>query len=158
MNALDWVLLGLVALNAVRVAFRGLIAEVMAFAALVVGILAAILFYRPGAALLTAQFGLAFYPQPVAFLAILIIAFLVVKLIEAILKGALEAVKLQGIDKVLGFVLGLAEGVLLSCLILLLLRQVGTVDYLKKYLDVKPILDGSVVAKYLLPLIATVKI
>ncbi|MDX9959461.1 MAG: CvpA family protein [Spirochaetia bacterium] len=147
MNTLDYILLVIIAIAALRCWFRGIIGEVLSAAALVGGLLAGILFYRPLAAWLTTLVDLGKLSLVAGFLLGFIIVFIAFKVLERSMRGILEGFNLDIIDKLLGFGFGAFEGLLISAVILLLLKY-------QPVIDVNELLEGSLVARTLLPIIA----
>jgi membrane protein required for colicin V production len=82
----------------------------------------------------------------IAFAAIFLIAFLLVKILERLLHEGLEAARLDRLDRVLGLVLGAVEGLLAASIILIVLQ-------IQPLFDVKALLAGSVFAKTILPIV-----
>ncbi len=147
MNALDFVLLAIIAVAALRCWFRGIIGEVLSMAAVVGGLLAGILFYRPVGAWLSSLRPLGGFEIAVGFVASFALVFIVVKIIERSLRGVLESLNLDILDRVFGFAFGALEGLVLSAVIVMVLRYQPVVD-------VGALLDGSVIARILIPIVA----
>ncbi len=119
---LDIFFLALVGVAALRSAYRGFVAEVMSVAALVVGIGAAVLLSGQAAALIAQKLGPSVWNKVIAFLVIFLLCYLFVKIIERGLSGAVENLSLGGLDHALGFFLGIAEGLLVVAVIVLILQ------------------------------------
>lgn len=147
MNALDYVLLAIIAIAALRCWFRGIIGEVLSMAAVVGGLLAGILFYRPVGAWLSSLKPLGGFEIVIGFVAAFALVFIVVKVVERSLRGVLESLNLDVLDRVLGFAFGALEGVVLSAIIVLVLRY-------QPLVNVDALLDGSVIARILIPIVA----
>ncbi len=122
LSPLDIFFLAVVAVAALRSAYRGFVAEVMSVAALVVGIGAAVLLSGRAAALLAQKLGPSIWNKVIAFLVIFLLSYLVVKIIERALEGAVENLSLGGLDHALGFFLGIAEGLLVVAVMVLILQ------------------------------------
>jgi membrane protein required for colicin V production len=146
MNALDWIFLAIIGLLGIRCLVRGLVEELLSVAAFVVGLLSALLLYKPGGAFLKERFGLATLPEAIAFAAIFLIGFLLVKLLEKLIREGLEAAHLDKLDRILGLVLGLAEGIIVVSLILIVMS-------VQPLFDVKKLLEGSAFARFILPIV-----
>jgi membrane protein required for colicin V production len=133
---------------AVRATLRGFVTEFMSLMAVVCGFVVAILLYRPGGVFIRERFmnGIKYLPEIIAFAGLFFILFVFVKLIEYMLTEIVDRVRLQGVDRFLGFVLGVAEGIVAVSLILLLLT-------VQPLFDEGPLLRGSVFSEFLLPLI-----
>lgn len=143
---IDIVFGSLILILVVRCALRGFIEEFMSMAALVLGLLCAILFYKPGAEYVRSKLGDQYLPELVAFVGLFLIAFVLVKILERILKDIMEQVKLGGVDRLLGLLLGLVEGLLVVSAALFVLSK-------QPLFDSSALLDHSFFAKLLLPLI-----
>lgn len=147
MNTLDFVLLAIIAVAALRCLFRGIVAEVMSVAAVVGGLLAAILFYKPVGGWIGQLVDLGAFSIIAGFVITFILVFVIVKILESSLKTVLEGLRLSSLDKVLGFVYGAGEGLIVAAIILILLRY-------QPIFKVESLLGGSWFARTLLPVIA----
>ena len=145
---IDIIFLVIIAIFALRCALRGIVGEIMSMAALILGILAAIFFFRKTAELIRGKFipDVKALPEIVAFIAVFIIVFAVIKILEIILKDIIERIKLGGPDRFLGFFLGIAEGLIIVCLILFLIT-------VQPFVEPDLILSGSLFAEKLMPYI-----
>jgi membrane protein required for colicin V production len=145
---IDVVFLILIAIFALRCALRGIVGELMSMAAVVLGILAAIFFFRKTAELIRGKFipDVKALPEIVAFITNFIIVFAVIKIFEIILKDIIEGIKLGGPDRFLGFFLGIAEGLVIVCLILFLIT-------VQPFVEPELLLEGSLFADKLMPYI-----
>lgn len=112
------------------------------------GILASLFFYTNGGEYLRVKFwpDLKIIPEVIAFIALFLIVFITVKLLEIMLKGIINGVRLSGVDRFIGIFFGLAEGIAVVSLILFVLR-------IQPLFDSSLILSESFFAKLLLPLI-----
>jgi|JFJP01.1.fsa_nt_gi membrane protein required for colicin V production len=147
MNSLDYVLFAIIAVAALRCWFRGIIGEILSTAALVGGLLAGIFFYRPIGAWISNLVALGGLEPFAGFVAAFAIVFIVVKVIERSLRSVLENLNLDFLDRILGLVFGALEGIIISAIILLVLRY-------QPLVNVGALLEGSFVARILLPIIA----
>jgi membrane protein required for colicin V production len=130
----------------VRCALRGFIEEFMSMAAVVLGLLCAVFFFKPGAEYVRSRLGAAYMPELLAFVGLFFITFVLVKILERVLKDIAERVQLGPVDRALGIALGLAEGVLVVSAALFVLDK-------QPLFDPSALLDGSVFARILLPLV-----
>jgi membrane protein required for colicin V production len=147
MNTLDYVFLGIITIAALRCWFRGIIGEVLSAAALVGGLLAGIIFYRPLADWLTTLVDLGNLSLLAGFLMGFVLVFLAFKLLERSMSGILESLNLDILDKLFGFGFGAFEGLLICAILLLLIKY-------QPIVDAHELLEGSFVARILLPIIA----
>jgi membrane protein required for colicin V production len=148
MAVIDIVFIGLIFILVLRCALRGFVREVMAAASVVLGLLAALLFYKPGAAFVRTRIleDVKVLPELIAFASLMIIVFIVIKILDHIIQDIISRITLLGgIDHSLGLVLGLLEGLLLVCLVLFVLG-------IQPLFDQGPLLENSFFAKLLNPL------
>ena len=148
-NPLDIVLIVIIAAGAIRCAFKGFVAEFMSFASLILGVVAAVFFSKAGAVLIDKYVGFSDWNQIIAFLVIFILVYLLVKLLEGILHRILDKIHLDRLDRVLGFFLGLVEGGLAVMLIVYVMR-------VQPIFDLQPLLEKSVIARFVLEIIPVV--
>jgi membrane protein required for colicin V production len=148
LSVIDVIFLLVIILFVVRCYLKGFVGEIFSMAAIVLGLLCSLFFYKNGGEYLRTMFwpGLKVIPEVIAFIALFIIVFIVVKILESMLKGIIERVKLSGIDRFLGTIFGLAEGIAVVSLVLFLLK-------VQPLFNPSSILSESVFAKILLPLI-----
>ena len=151
-TVIDIVFLIIIAIFALRCALRGIVGELMSIAALVLGILAAIFFFRKTAEIIRGKFipDVKALPEIVAFIAVFISVFAVIKILETILKDIIEKIQLGGVDRFLGFFLGIAEGLIIVCLLLFLI-------IVQPFVEPALILKGSFLADLLMPFIIGTK-
>jgi len=146
--AIDYIFITLIALFTIRCFIKGFISEILSMAGIVLGILAALLFYRNGAEFLRNQLmpDVKIVPEILAFTALLVIVFLFMKLLEGLLKNILKGINMGGLDKIFGVAFGLAEGLIVVSLILFLLS-------IQPLFNPSAILSDSFFAPIILPLI-----
>lgn len=147
MNALDYVLFAIIAIAALRCWFRGIIGEVLSMAAVVGGLLSAIFFYRTLGAWISTLVPLGRLELVVGFVAAFAVVFIVVKIIERSLRAVLENLNLDILDRVLGLAFGALEGLILATIVVMALRYQPVVD-------LSALLDGSLLARFIIPLVA----
>lgn len=145
-NYLDVVSALIVLLTGLRGFFRGFVTEFLSMAAFILGIAAAVIFSAPLATILSRQFGGYLWIQVVTFLGIFIFVYILVKLLEGILHTGVEKLSLKNLDRTLGFLLGIIEGVLVISVVLIVLD-------IQPFLDVSDLLANSFFARLLLPLL-----
>ena len=145
---IDFIFIALIGLFIIRCFLKGFISEILSMAGIVLGLLASLFFYKNGAEFLRSQFWpeLKVIPEIIAFVGLFIIVFFIIKLLEILLKGIINNVKLGGADRALGIVFGLAEGIVVVSLILFLLE-------IQPLFDPSSIISDSFFASLLLPLI-----
>jgi membrane protein required for colicin V production len=137
-----------------RCALRGFVREVMSMASVVLGLLAALLFYKPGAAFVRTKIleDVKVLPELIAFASLMIIVFIIIKILERIIQDIISRITLLGgIDHSLGLVVGFVEGLLLVSLILFVLS-------IQPLFDQRPLLENSFFAKLLNPLVGGIRL
>ena len=147
-SIIDYIFLGLMGLFMIRCYIKGFISELLTMAAVVLGLLASLFFYKNGAVFIRDRYlpNIKVIPEILAFIALFIIVFFIIKLFEMLLKGVIEGVRLKGADHFLGIVFGFVEGLAVVSLILFLLR-------IQPLFDPSALLQDSFFARILLPLI-----
>ena len=88
----------------------------------------------------------AAWSQVIAFLGLFLSVYLVVKIFETALNRLVERINLDNLDHALGFFLGVAEGMLLIFVMLLLLQ-------VQPFVSSEAVVRDSVFAEALLPLL-----
>jgi membrane protein required for colicin V production len=138
----------LILLFTLRCALKGFISEVMSMAAVALGLLAALYFFRKAGDIIRVKFmpGYEIIPRILAFIALFLIVFVLIKILEAMLKGIIEGIRLGTVDHFLGGLFGLIEGIIEVSLALFVL-------WVQPLFDPKLLLEKSFFAKILLPFI-----
>jgi len=146
--AIDIIFIAVIVIFTVRCAIKGFISEIMSMASIVLGLLAALFFYKNGGEFVRIRFmpGIKIVPEIIAFVSLFLIVFIVIKILEIMLKEIIEGVRLGGADRFLGIFFGLAEGIVVVSLVLFLFR-------IQPLFDPGALLSNSIFAKMLLPLI-----
>jgi membrane protein required for colicin V production len=136
----------LIALIAIHGYVGGLIREIFSWAALVIAILAAVFFHPAGAAIIRQKVmpNVRYVPEILAFIGVFLIAMLVCKMIERLLRDVVAGANLGKLDKILGLVFGFIEGLAVTALILFVL----SVQHL---FDISKLIGDSIFAQILLP-------
>lgn len=136
----------LLLVTAMRSGIRGFVREFMSMAALVLGIGAAVVFSGPVAVVVDEYLDAAAWSQVVAFLGLFVAVYLVVKIFETALNRLVERIDLDNLDHALGFFLGVAEGMLLIFVALLVVQ-------VQPFFDSTSVVNQSLFAEALLPLL-----
>ncbi len=136
---------------AIRGTFRGFVAEAGSMAALILGIGGGLLFARKLGQVLAGFMGESVWNQIIAFLALFMLIYLLVKLVEKMLHGLFDKLNLNRLDRVLGFFLGIAEGILFIGLILFVLVW-------QPFFDLADVLSSSIFFRVLFPLLPSTSI
>ncbi|MCL2213582.1 MAG: CvpA family protein [Treponema sp.] len=151
-TVMDFIFMGLIGLFMIRCYLKGFVSELFSMAGLVFGILAALFFYKNGGEFLRTQFWPDLnniIPEIIAFIALFIIVLITVKMLAVMLKGIINGIKLGGIDRFLGIIFGMAEGIAVISLVLFIIN-------IQPLFNSSSILTGSFFANLLLPLISGV--
>lgn len=120
--AFDIVSIIILLILAIRVTFRGFVAEIMSVASVLVGLIIAVIFTHPVSILLQEYIGESFWNTVIAFLGLFLISYLIIKIFENSLNSLIEKVQLEKLDQSLGFFLGLVEGFLFIVILVFVLR------------------------------------
>ena len=110
-SSLDSLFLIIIIILSVRCAVKGFIAEVMSVAAIFIGFGGAIILSGLGSLIIAKYLGESPWNSVISFLLIFIILYLIVKIFENALHNFLESLELENLDKALGFLLGIIEGI-----------------------------------------------
>lgn len=147
--AIDYIFFGLIALFVIRCYLKGFISELLSMAAVVLGILASLFFYKNGGEYLRIRFfpTVKIIPEILAFIALFVVVFLIVKIVEGLLKNVILGIKLGGVDKFLGLIFGFLEGLIVISLVLFVLK-------VQPLFDPQSIIADSFFARLFLPLIS----
>ena len=147
-TVIDIVFIALIGLLIVRCYLKGFVSELLSMAGYVLGLLAALFFYKNGADFLREKFwpGLQTIPEILSFIFLFVIVLILVKLLAIMLKGIIDGIKLGGVDRVLGIIFGLAEGIAVVSLVLFVIR-------IQPLFNPSAILSESFFARILLPFI-----
>ncbi|MBP5739870.1 MAG: CvpA family protein [Spirochaetia bacterium] len=141
MNFADLLFLLIALFFVIKGFFRGFISEFMSMAALILGLIAALAFQNQVASLLKDMIKSDTFRPLVAFFLIFIGTYIIVKLLELLLHNAIEAIRMNSLDRLLGFVWGLLETSVIILIVVFLI-------YRFKFKAGMSFLDESVVAKY----------
>lgn len=150
MSTMDWVFTGIVIILAARCFVRGFVQEVLSVASYAVGLFAGLLFSNTLIDFASGKLGTGGLPPTVqyviAFIICFVAGFLIMKLIEKLIREGLEAANLDIFDKVLGLALGIAEGLAIVALVLVIME-------IQPFFDLSAALTQSLFAGTILPII-----
>jgi len=144
-TGIDIVFIIILIFAVIRAIFRGFVHEFMSMAALILGIIVAVLLSGVVAVKIAPYIGNSSWTQIAAFLGLFLLVYVIVKIFERALNRLVEQINLDSLDRALGFFLGIAEGLVLIFIIILVLR-------IQPFFDLKTVIDRSVFARILLPL------
>ncbi len=149
-TTIDIIFASVVLILVVRCALRGFVEEFMSVAAITLGLIVAILLYPRGAVYIKNKMNINILPEVLAFAALFIGIFIVVKIFEHILRDIVQRVELGSVDRFLGIIWGLVEGLLVVALAIFVLS-------VQPLFDPSPLLGKSLFAHYLLPLMGVLE-
>ena len=146
MQVIDIVFIALIVLMTIHGLLKGFVGELFSWAALVLSIWVAVLLFPAGGAFIRtrAMEDVRIVPELLAFAAIFLIIMISVKLLERILRNIIEGARLGSVNKFLGAVFGLVEGLALVALIVFVLR-------VQPLFNAAQMLGESVFAQFLEP-------
>jgi membrane protein required for colicin V production len=151
-QVLDWIFLALVALLVLRGFLKGFTGEFFSIASLALALIASAFLFKNGAAFLRARYlQMALLPEILSFVIIFLVVFIAGKIIERIVTDIIDRLNLETLDKVLGIVLGLAEGVALVVLAIFVL-------HIQPLFNAKPLLETSLFVRVFLPFIGAFRV
>ena len=138
MNVLDYILIAILLIFVIRGFVRGLINEIFGFGSFIIPLLLGILFYQKMGAVFAPSMNLI-VANVLGFLVFFICAFVLIKIIQLLVKTIFSGPILNSLDKTLGLLMGFAEGGALVFLILVALVEI------KGKIDTSALLEGSLV-------------
>jgi membrane protein required for colicin V production len=149
MPYLDIVCLVIFLIITIRVVARGFVKEFLEMAAFICATAGAVFLSGPLSVLLDKLFGKTGWNQIIAFLVCFLVIYIVIKILQSALSDLFEKFHLEKLDRALGLVLGIVEGILVVAIVLLALNWLKGI----KALNISALLSGSFIAKLLLPII-----
>ena len=147
-SPLDIVFILIILIFTVRCALRGFVSELMSMAAIVLAMLASLVFYKNGGIFVGQKFniGQPVFCEIIAFVLLFLIVFVVIKILERILKDIIEGIKMGKADRFVGIIFGMLEGLIVVGLVLFIMNM-------QPLFDPQPMFEKSVFAGFILPLI-----
>lgn len=133
---IDIVFLLIILLCSVLAAMNGFLNEVFGKAAPVVAVWVALIFYKPLVLPIQQYVKNPTVSVILAFVLVFVMAFIVVKLMQSVIKNIFGGEIFTQLDRFLGVIFGIIEGVAVVCVILILLR-------LQPWFPVSSILEKS---------------
>jgi membrane protein required for colicin V production len=141
---IDIVFAIIVVLLAFRAAIRGFVRELLGMAALLLGIVVSVLFSGLVAEALERYIGPTIWSQVIAFLALFLLVYLVVKIFEGALNRLIARINADQLDHALGFFLGIVEGLVIVFVILLTVQ-------IQPFIDAEQLIADSLFARLMMP-------
>ncbi|MDR0645099.1 MAG: CvpA family protein [Treponema sp.] len=154
MTVIDIIFLILILIFAVHAGLKGFVEQISSLASVILGVLAGFFFYKNGAAFLKTKLpsleSIKILPEILSFIILFFIVFAVVKFIGALLKNIVEGVHLGKLDKILGFLVGMVEGLAIVVAVIFIIR-------IQPLFDPSSVLAGSIFEQTFSPLLAVFK-
>jgi membrane protein required for colicin V production len=122
-NWVDWVLATIVLVSVATAIWKGFVTELIALASVITGLVIAAFNYERLAPLLQAFTRSRGVALGVSFLLLFATVMLIGALISVLSKKLIRKVQLQWFDRFLGGLFGLARGVLVDCIVLLVMMS-----------------------------------
>lgn len=136
MTVIDFVFLSIILVFGILIAIKGFIEEFSGKAALILGIVCAVSFNGPATVFLQNKITYEWLAKILAFLGVFIITFLVISIIGKIISLLFQGKIMRGLDRTLGFFLGLLEGLLFVAFVYVVLT-------IQPFFDVQPLFQES---------------
>ncbi len=135
-NFLDIIFFAILLVIAIHGAVAGFVKEFFSKAAIVLGVFVSVMFYTKLSPYLNKHIESEFVSKILAFLIIFVLIYLIVRLIQHFVGSFFEGEILSGLDRVLGFFFGIAEGLLIVCIVLIIF-------YAQPWFDLGPLVTES---------------
>ena len=128
MNVLDYIFIAILLIFTIRGFARGLINEIFGISSLIFPLFLGILFYQKMGEVFANSMN-PLLAKILGFLAIFICSFILIKILQMLVKTLFSGTILNSLDKTLGLLMGFAEGAALVFVILLAMVAInGTID------------------------------
>ena len=147
---IDFVFIVLILIFALHATLKGFVGEVFSTAAIVLGIAVAFYLYKNGAAFIRQKLPdletVRVLPEILSFACIFSVVFALIKFIGSLLQDIVEGVHLGGINRFLGFFVGILEGLWVVAMVIFIF-------HIQPLFDPSPILAGSIFDQLITPYI-----
>jgi membrane protein required for colicin V production len=120
MNWVDYTIIGIIAVSAVTSVIRGFVREVLSLVAWVAAFWVALKFSHQAADYATNYIPNSHVREATAFVVLFLVTLLVVALVNYLIVQLMDKTGISGTDRMLGMVFGIARGVLIVALLVLL--------------------------------------
>ena len=128
-NTVDWIILVLCAIGAIWGAIKGFIDEFAQKSGYIAGILVALMFTSRIYPVIEESLRLPVWVcSLISYVGLFIVGFLLIKMLGAMLKKITDTARLSFLDNILGFVLGLAESIVIVGIFEILLSYQNLFD------------------------------
>ena len=148
MPVIDVIFWIIILITSIHGALRGFLDEFFSKLAVIAGIFFGLVLNRFLVPHLPKLGNLILLTRILAFLILFVIVYVSIRLVQKIVGFVFQGDIMRGLDKSLGFFLGIAEGFLVVGLILFLLHS-------QRFFDIRPVLDASFFEKLISPLFVT---
>ncbi|MBF9017685.1 MULTISPECIES: CvpA family protein [unclassified Oceanispirochaeta] len=128
LGILDILFLAIIIISSLRGAFRGMVQELISLAALLISLLLAAVFYPDGTDWIQARSSLGESATLISFVCIFAAAFILFMLLKKAIVFLINETPFESVDKLLGFFLGILEGLLICFLIVYLIDFQEIID------------------------------
>lgn len=145
-NVIDIVFIIIILIFSITAAAKGFVKEIFNKISWIAGIIIGCLFAKKLQPFLVSMVKSEFLALIVAFLLIFVVVFLVIQIIKTIIGQAFEGDIMKGLDKALGFFLGLVEGFAIVMFIIIIANS-------QNLIPVAGIFENSFFFKLIQPLI-----
>ena len=137
LSVIDWIFIAFILLMVVHGFFKGFVEEIFSWAAIVLAIWAAVILYSAGGAFIRTKTmeNVRVVPELLAFIAIFLIVMVVVKILEGIIKSVIAGANLGTVNKILGALFGIVEGLSIVALVIFVLSVQPLFDASKIFAD-----------------------
>ncbi len=149
MAVIDIIFWIIILILSIHGAFRGFLDEFFSKIAIIAGIFIGLVFNKFLVPYLPKLGNLIFLTRILAFLILFIVVYIAIRLVQKIVGIAFQGDIMKGLDKSLGFFLGIGEGFLVVGLILFLLHS-------QRFFEIQPVLSDSFFDKLISPLFMTI--
>ena len=146
LSGLDIVFIIITFFTSVRAALRGFARELLSIVALLGGLLIATLFSGLVAAYIDSRFGQSAWNQIIAFLGLFVAVYITARIFQNVLHRIITSIHLEGLDRALGLLLGIGEGITIIVVLLLVVQ-------VQPFIDPERIVGASQFARLLRPLL-----
>jgi len=148
LSMIDIIFILLIALFVIRCFLKGFVSEVLSMAAVILGLIASLYFYKTGGEFICVNYMPQYkvLAEILAFVGLFLIVFIIIKILEVMLKGIVEGIRLGKADRFLGLIFGFAEGLVVVSFILFILT-------IQPLFNPESLLSGSFFARAILPFI-----
>ncbi|AEE16580.1 CvpA family protein [Treponema brennaborense] len=121
---------------AINGTIKGFVAELFGKAAVILGLVVAVIFYGNLVPYVGKWISADFLAQVVSFVLIFIVTYLSVRIVQHFIGGFFQGDILSGLNRALGFFLGIAEGLIITAVVIILL-------YAQPWIDIDGLFRGS---------------